>query len=151
MRICVIALLLAAPLRAATILYDFETDEQIRTWRIRSAAQDTFESTPQFATSGKRSAAFRSPKWTTGMEAWPAFEVKPAQRDWSHSSTLLIDLVNPTTQYQVLSLFISDSDTPFRQGFQQTWTMAPKAPTAGRLHDGAALRNDPAVYGRLPR
>jgi hypothetical protein len=115
------------PAQALTMLFDFETDEQIQRWTIRSARQDTFKASPQYATSGKRSVVFRSPKWRKGMPEWPAFEVGPPVKDWSKARALLIDLTNPTDTNLQLKLFITDSDTPFRQGASAQFPLAPKS------------------------
>ncbi|MCP4638830.1 MAG: DUF4091 domain-containing protein [bacterium] len=109
---------LAAALPAAclTMVFDFESPEDIDAWTLRSAGQDVLALDPLFATSGQMAAVFKSPAWEEGMEGWPAFEAKPAVTDWSQAATLMIDLVNPTDADVALNVKVTDSDTAFREG-----------------------------------
>ena len=88
---------------------DFETKREVNIWSLRSPKQDTLKSSEKFATSGKHSLVFKTPKWEEGMEHWPAFECKPLVSDWSKYQQLSIDITNPTENPQVIRCFISDS------------------------------------------
>ncbi len=117
---------LPLPAPALTMLFDFETDEEIKAWTIRSPRQDSLKASTRYATSGKRSAVFRTPEWGTGMQEWPAFEAAPTVRDWSKAHTLLIDLTNPTDANLSLKLFVTDADTPLQQGASSMVALPPR-------------------------
>ena len=101
---------------AATTVFDFEGDDSIATWRIRSAGQDKLERAPRFATSGKSSMMFATPAWKEGMEQWPAFDTKPPVKDWRPYDRLVVDITNPQGDRHFFSVLISDSKVPFRKG-----------------------------------
>lgn len=101
---------------AGTTLFDFESDDDLAAWQLRSAGQDTLERAHKFATSGSSSALFRSPTWREGMEQWPAFEAKPPVTDWTEYDRLVIDVTNPEADRPFLSIHVTDGTTPFRQG-----------------------------------
>ncbi|MBN1341697.1 MAG: DUF4091 domain-containing protein [Phycisphaerae bacterium] len=124
--ICLL-LVAASPSSALTMLFDFETDGDIKAWKVRSPEQDTLDASAEFATSGKRSAVLQTPKWKKGMKEWPAFEAKPPVKDWSKAKALLIDLTNPTDETQHLKLFISDSDTDLRQGVSRSFALGARS------------------------
>ncbi len=118
---------LVAPASGLTVLFDFETDDDVRRWSVRTAKQDTLEGSTRFATSGKRSAVFRSPRWRTGMQEWPALEAKPPVQNWSGAQALLIDLANPTDAPLTLKVFITDAKTPPRRGMSKVFSLAPRS------------------------
>jgi len=118
---------LAVPTSGLTILFDFETDAEVRQWSVRSAEQDTLVGSMRFATSGKWSAVFRSPRWRPGMAEWPALEAKPPVQDWSAAEALLIDLTNPTDAPLTLKVFITDAKTPVRRGMSKVFSLAPRS------------------------
>ena len=110
------ALLLAGGALADAVLFDFETDDEVNAWRIRTPNQDKLVSSDEFASSGQSSMVFTSPAYKQGMEQWPAFEAKPPIADWQGYDRLLVDIVNPNEERYFLSLLVSDSKVPFRNG-----------------------------------
>ena len=50
------------------------------------------------------------------MPQWPAFEVDTKVKDWRDYDRLVVDITNTGGQRHMLSVFISDSRVPFRQG-----------------------------------
>jgi hypothetical protein len=112
---------------AGTVRCDFEEPAEFESWSLRTPHQDALEPAEAYASSGERSAVFRSPKWEEGMEKWPAFEVALSENDWSEYTTLVIDMVNPTDTLENVSLMMSDSDTPFREGGKASFTLQPRS------------------------
>ena len=78
------------------------------------------ERTQAFAASGQFSMRFWTARWRPeehgGAQKWPAFEGKPPITDWSRYDRLVMELVNVTDTPHQLSLFITDSEKPTRQG-----------------------------------
>lgn len=111
---------------AAEVLFSFEGPAEIVAWRIRSTKQDTLTQSPHFATHGRSSACFATPAWRQGLEQWPAFEVKPAVRDWRPYDRLVVDITNPDEERYFLALFVSDSKVPFRKGLSYRFDLRSK-------------------------
>ncbi|MBC8443329.1 DUF4091 domain-containing protein, partial [PVC group bacterium] len=111
---------------AAEVLFSFEGPAEIVAWRIRSTKQDTLTQSPHFATHGRSSACFATPAWRQGLEQWPAFEVKPAVRDWRLYDRLVVDITNPDEERYFLALFVSDSKVPFRKGLSYRFDLRSK-------------------------
>jgi len=114
--IVLVVALLSSVAQAAVSLFDFEQEAQIEQWRIRSADQDTLAQAREYATSGNWSALFTTPAWKEGMEQWPAIEVTPPVSDWRGYDRLVIDITNPGKEPHFLSMMVSDSKVPFRNG-----------------------------------
>ena len=112
----VVLMLAACAACARPVLWDFETDEDVAAWTLRSPHQDSLERVERYATAGASSMRFTTPAWEEGMEQWPAFEAAPPVSDWRPYDRLMVDVVNPDAQRHFLSMFISDSKVPFRQG-----------------------------------
>lgn len=102
---------------AAEIWSDFESDADIAAirWGGRAKGAELIRS-PKFATSGESSLYFHSPTWVKGQPEWPSFEWKPSTQDWSGYDRLVVDLVNDSKVQPMLSLYITDSKVPFREG-----------------------------------
>jgi len=111
---------LAGPLCAQTVLFDFETDVDLQPWHYENQPLGTavkeIGRVERFATSGKASLCFSSPRWGEGMPQWPAFECQPPITDWSGFDRLVYDLTNATPHTQRVFLFISDSKIATRDG-----------------------------------
>ena len=138
------AMLLAMSASAGTTLFDFESDDDLAAWRLRSPGQDTLERAGEFATSGTSAARFRSPAWHDGMEPWPAFEAKPPVTDWTGYDRLVIDITNPEADRPYLSLHVTDGTTPFRQGLSHLFDL----PGRGFLRAVVPLASFPAHIDR---
>ena len=121
------ALAAALPSAAATVLFDFETDETVAEWQIRSADQDRLERSDQFAASGEHSALFLTPKWQSGLPEWPAFEAAPPVADWTPYDRLSIVLANPAGHTEALKLYVTDSKTTLQKGGFSQFTVPPKS------------------------
>ncbi len=102
--------------RAGTALFEFETDAEVAAWTMRTPATDALTRSSDFASEGVSSMLFTTPKWTEGMEQWPAFEARPPVTDWRGFDRLAMDVTNPAADAVTVRLFVSDSDTPFREG-----------------------------------
>ncbi|MBN2308166.1 MAG: DUF4091 domain-containing protein [Candidatus Hydrogenedentes bacterium] len=113
----------------ATPLFDFESADDLAAWTLRTPGQDTFTRERMYATSGEWAAVFRTPEWRQGMQGWPAFEVRPPVTDWTGARTLLIDFANPTGRIESVSLFFTDSKTPFRSGARARFTLRARSYT----------------------
>ena len=107
-------------LEAGTVLFDFETDEDLRAWHYERQGATVpvkeLSRSDKFATSGTSSLKFSVPGWKTGQPEWPSFECNPAVKDWSGCDRLMFDVTNGSGFDQKLCLFISDSKVPTRQG-----------------------------------
>ncbi|MBM3476140.1 MAG: DUF4091 domain-containing protein [Armatimonadetes bacterium] len=118
---------------AATMLFDFETDDEVRLWHNEGAttlgADKTLERVERFVASGKYAMRFTTPAWRPqehgGAQKWPAFECRPPLTDWSNYDRLVMSLVNETAVPQKLALFISDSKLPMRSGLLQVEVLEP--------------------------
>lgn len=103
-----------------TVLFDFETAADLKVWHYenRDASTPVREASlePGFATSGKLSLVFSSPRWQPGLGEWPAFECRPPITDWSPYDRLAFDATNPTAFDQRVHIFISDSKHATRDG-----------------------------------
>jgi len=108
---------LAVGLSAATPLFDFETEADVKAWKLRTSS-DGLARSNMYASSGKHSLCFRTPAYKKGMEQWPAFEAEPPLRDWRGYDRLVIDIVNPGAKAPFLSFICSDSKVPFREGLR---------------------------------
>jgi len=98
-------------------MFNFEKDDPLTTWTV-SSGQDQLQREPHYATVGRQSLRFTTPAWGNGLPEWPAFEVTPPVGDWRPFDRFVIDITNPTEDRLTLSLFITDSGTPFREGFK---------------------------------
>ena len=109
-----------ARLLAATVLFDFETNAEVKAWhdegRSTLGPGKELRRVTQFATSGKSALQFFTPAWKEGKARWPAFECQPPVTDWSKFDRLVMDVTNTSPAAQRLSLFISDSKKPTRSG-----------------------------------
>jgi hypothetical protein len=115
----VLCLLVTAPVWAATTLFDFENEAEVKAWH--DEGRSTCVNFPvtretRWATSGSYSMCFHAPQWKPGMGEWPACETQPAVTDWSGYDRLVLDMTNPTAYEQKLFFFISDSKVPTRSG-----------------------------------
>jgi hypothetical protein len=113
----------AVPASAATLLCDFETDAEMAVLRWASQGQSKLERVAAFATSGQSALQFTTPAWKTGMPEWPAFELRPAVRDWTGYDRLVMDITNPGEERHLFSLFVSDSKVPFRKGLSHSFDL----------------------------
>jgi hypothetical protein len=124
---------LNTPADAATMLFDFETDDEVRLWHNEGAAtlgaDKTLERVERFAASGKCSMRFTTPAWRPaehgGAQKWPAFECRPPLADWSAYDRLVMSLVNETAARQKLALLVSDSKLPTRSGLLRVEVLGP--------------------------
>ncbi|NLB97027.1 MAG: DUF4091 domain-containing protein [Armatimonadetes bacterium] len=122
-----------APLSAATVLFDFETDEEVTLWhderKTTLGADKRLERSQAFAASGQFSMRFWTGKWRPeehgGARKWPAFEGKPPITDWSRYDRLVMELVNVTDTPHRLMLFITDSEKPTRHGLSHREMLPP--------------------------
>jgi len=106
---------------AVTTVFDFETDTDAAKLPYRAKGKTTLGIVPSFATSGTNSLRFSTAAWQKGMPEWPAFELKPDIKDWQGYDRLVVDLTNPAEERYRFSLFISDTNTPIRQGLHHTF------------------------------
>ena len=109
---------------AVTVLFDFETDDEIGVWHNEHAtilgSDKTLTRSESFAASGRYSMRFTTPAWRPaehgGAQKWPAFEGTPPITDWSKYDRLVMEMVNLTDATQKMMLFISDSKKATRNG-----------------------------------
>ncbi|NLX96525.1 MAG: DUF4091 domain-containing protein [Rhodopirellula sp.] len=122
---------------AETTLFDFESEADIAAWhdegKTSLAGDKQLRRIDRFTASGDFSLQFQTPAWRPeehgGQQRWPAFEGKPPIADWSKFDRLVIEVVNATASSQKLSLFVSDSKRPTRQGAHHTERLAPRSHT----------------------
>lgn len=124
-RVWILVGLLTLSAGAATTIFDFETSAEAAALPYSKSkdGKTTLEVSPKFATVGERSLLFKSAQWKKGMPEWPAFTIKPALKDWSGFERLSIDFVNTEVGSARVSLFISDSVVPFREGLSATFML----------------------------
>ena len=115
-RLLLTAILLSAQVDASTIVADFEAESDLGA--LRWASQPPGASLVRdgsFASTGTTSLKFECPAWAKGAPEWPAFEWKPAVRNWKPYDRLVVDVVNPTDASPYFALFVSDGKVPFRE------------------------------------
>lgn len=118
---------------AVTVLFDFETDDEIGVWHNEHAtilgSDKTLTRSESFAASGRYSMRFTTPAWRPaehgGAQKWPAFEGTPPITDWSKYDRLVMEMVNLTDATQKMMLFISDSKKATRNGLIHREIMPP--------------------------
>ncbi|MCE5323177.1 DUF4091 domain-containing protein [bacterium] len=115
---------------ASVRLFDFESENDLSAWSMRSPDQDSLKLSDGYATSGSHSLEFYTPSWKAGMENWPAFQGVPSIKDWSGYDRFVVDIANPSGAVLLLSMFISDSKPEFRNGLQHDYMLP--ARSAGR-------------------
>jgi hypothetical protein len=120
---------MAAPEGSPTVLFDFESEADLRVWhyenRDATVAVKELSRAERFATSGTGSLRFFTPAWQPGMAEWPAFEGQPPITDWSGYDRLVFSATNVTPFDQQWMLFISDTKLPTRSGLLHRATLAP--------------------------
>jgi hypothetical protein len=111
------------PACASVKVFDFESDDALSVWTLRSPDQDSLKLSDKFAASGSKSLEFFTPCWKTGMEEWPAFQGVPSVKDWNSYDRFVVDITNPSPDVLLLSMFISDSQPEFRKGLQHDYML----------------------------
>jgi len=109
------------------VLFDFEDVGEIAAWKLRTPNQDELVISDQYASSGESSMVFSTPAYEEGMEQWPALEATPPAQDWSGYDRLLVDMTNPGDERGLLSLYVSDSTVPFREGMSFRFDLPPRS------------------------
>ena len=109
-------------LSAAESVFHFNTADDFKIWEIASQKL-SLELVKDYAILDAGSLRFKSPKWKEGMPQWPACQAKPLVADWSPYNRLVLDITNPAPEPQRISLFVSDSKVPFRQGLSKSFTL----------------------------
>ena len=107
---------------AADFIFHFNTEEDFKIWEIASQKL-TLAPSGDYAILDAQSLCFKSPQWKQGMPEWPACQAKPLVADWSPYNRLVLDITNPSPEPQRISLFVSDSKVPFRQGLSKSFTL----------------------------
>jgi hypothetical protein len=114
---------------AATILFDFETEADLEAMHDEGqtglGAGKTLERVERFATSGRFALKFTTPRYEPGRPQWPAFECRPPLANWTGFDRLVMDVTSASDAPQTLSLFISDTKVPTRNGLAFTARLAP--------------------------
>lgn len=101
------ASLAAASLAAGTVIYDFETPEEIA--KAPKITQESFRVgvTNAFATSGNKALLFSCAKWKKGYPQWPSLDIRPKVTDWTGYDRLVVDIVSTGDGGDLLSVFIA--------------------------------------------
>jgi len=112
-----------------TVLFDFETDDDLAVWHNEGSTtlsgDKKLSRGQRLASSGSWALEFRTPAWKQGMAEWPAFECRPPITDWTGFDRLVFDVTNTSPSAQHLGLFISDSKKPTRQGLSYSQQLQP--------------------------
>lgn len=90
-------------------LFDFEDAGAVSAWKLNLPEQDRLESAERFATHGKRSIVWRTPRWKPGMQQWPQWMTEPAVKDWRGYDRISIDFTNPTDTTALIRFKAVDS------------------------------------------
>ncbi len=144
------AVLPAARLLGRTLLFDFETEAQVRLWHDEHAKTigggKRLARAPKFATAGRYALHVTIPAWRPkehgGRFSWPAFECKPPIPNWSQFDRLVFDVTNAGAETQRLMMFISDAKHATRSGILNRWTLPPYS------HTRATVRLRPALQAK---
>lgn len=115
---CVIfvMVLMVGPLGfAATVLYDFETDADLRTW----TGFDAKPPASNFVTHGAHAAILAAPEWKPGLNEWPIWETSIVPvKDWSGFDRLMIDFTNPSDTAALVRGRACDDETAKKPSYQ---------------------------------
>ncbi len=109
--------------QGAVTVFDFNKDSALAGWVKSSPESDSLQLSKQFATSGVYSLDYHTPAWKMGMNEWPGFESAPLVKDWSGYDRIVVDIVNAGVVTPRFWAFLSDSKTPFRQGYQYSFDL----------------------------
>lgn len=112
MKCAVVAVVLAVAgvSSAATPLFDFETETELKAAPRLSRKTYRHGVTNLCATSGRNSFFLSADRWVKGDYAWPAFTLSPAVRDWSGYDRLVFDVVNLGGAGDIISLRVAGPD-----------------------------------------
>ena len=135
---------------AATVLFDFETEDVQKTAPRVFAHDRTICVTNAFATSGQHALYFKSGPWRKGLDEWPSFNLRTSVNDWRDYDRLVIDLVSVGEGNDTLSTFISGPEGRVQNGLNAQTTL----PARGYAQWVVPLRNwpkkcDPSNIGRV--
>ena len=135
---------------AATVLFDFETEDEQKTAPRVFAHDRTICVTNAFATSGQHALYFKSGPWRKGLDEWPSFNLHTSVKDWRDYDRLVIDLVSAGEGNDTLSTFISGPEGRVQNGLHAQTTL----PARGYAQWVIPLRNwpkkcDPANISRV--
>ena len=135
---------------AATVLFDFETEDEQKTAPRVFAHDRTICVTNAFATSGQHALYFKSGPWRKGLDEWPSFNLHTSVKDWRGYDRLVIDLVSAGEGNDTLSTFISGPEGRVQNGLHAHTTL----PARGYAQWVIPLRNwpkkcDPANISRV--
>ncbi|MBR0067685.1 MAG: DUF4091 domain-containing protein [Kiritimatiellae bacterium] len=135
---------------AATVLFDFETEDEQKTAPRVFAHDRTICVTNAFATSGQHALYFKSGPWRKGLDEWPNFNLHTSVKDWRGYDRLVIDLVSAGEGNDTLSTFISGPEGRVQNGLHAQTTL----PARGYAQWVIPLRNwpkkcDPANISRV--
>jgi hypothetical protein len=115
--------IVALPAFAVTTVFDFETAADLNALPYRTQNKTALAVVQTFATAGTNALRFTTAAWKKGLPEWPAFELKPAVRDWKGYDRLVVDITNPNEEQYPFALFVSDTNTPVRKGLHQTFAV----------------------------
>ena len=112
MKCAVVAVVLAVAgvSSAATPLFDFETEAELKAAPRLNRKTYRHGVTNLCATSGRNSFFLSADRWAKGDYAWPAFTLRPAVTDWSGYDRLVFDVVNLGGDGDVISLRVAGPD-----------------------------------------
>ena len=135
---------------AATVLFDFETEDEQKTAPRVFAHDRTICVTNAFATSGQHALYFKSGPWRKGLDEWPSFNLHTSVNDWRNYDRLVIDLVSVGKGNDTLSTFISGPEGRVQNGLNAQTTL----PARGYAQWVVPLRKwpkkcDPANISRV--
>ncbi len=124
---------------AATVLFDFETEDEQKTAPRVFAHDRTICVTNAFATSGQHALYFKSGPWRNGLDEWPSFNLDSSVKDWRGYDRLVIDLVSIGEGGDTLSTFICPPVGRVQNGLNAHTTL----PARGYTQWVVPLRNWP--------
>ena len=123
-----ILLSIAVPLRAASVLFDFETEAERTQVAPMSERGSGFSIavTNRFAMSGDCAVSFFCRQYEEGMERWPAFELHPMLTDWTGYDRLVVEIVGLGETKGWLGLYLAGPEGPVNLGLGRTLSVLPQ-------------------------
>ena len=108
---CLLAMFLAVlPAgNAAEVLFDFEQERDVESWKIRHSGTDTLTRSREVVSGGRYALLFTAPQWDGKYSIWPAFETRRVPKDWSKFDRLCVTVYNDCLEATQFNLYLANT------------------------------------------
>ena len=115
---CLLAMFLAVlPAgNAAEVLFDFEQESDVASWKIRHSETDTLTRSREVVSGGRYALLFTAPKWDGKYSIWPAFETRRVPKDWSKFDRLCVTVYNDCLEATQFNLYLANTGKKAQEG-----------------------------------